>query len=188
MWVVSMIHSRTAAQDRTKWILFIIQNSHTFTHIAFTELTGIIFIKSFKVSTFFVHPHIPSSPQWMTFRFCCSVSSSLVAVSPSMSSFILHSFSLSAGCFFVYLFWCFLDFVGFFLFQLILERTRGKYFTSNAAFLSCGSFKLPAFRKWWFFFKTSAMWYSLFVEGTRMSVTSSSVILSLQAGDSKWIL
>ena len=150
--VVSMIHSRTAAQDRTNWILLIIQNPHTFTHIAFTELTGIIIIKSFKVRTFFLLPHILSSPQWMTFRFWSSVSFALVAVSPSMSSFILHYFSLSAGCFFVYLFWCFLDFVGLFLLQLILERTRGKYFTSNAAFF-CGSFKLLAFRKWWFFSK-----------------------------------
>jgi hypothetical protein len=147
-----MIDSRTAAQDRTNWILLIIQNSHTFTRIVFREATDIIIIKSFKFNMFLVRPHIPTSPQRMTFSFWRSVSSASVAVSPSMSSFILHSFSLWAGCFFLYLFWCFLDFVGLFLLQLILERTRGKYFTSNVASFSCGSFILPAFRKWWFFF------------------------------------
>ena len=81
-----------------------------------------------QVHHFFLRPNIPSSPQRMTFRFWCSVSSTSVAVSLSTSSFILHSFSLSVGCcFFVYLFWCFLDLVGLFLLQLILERTRGKY-------------------------------------------------------------
>jgi len=67
--VVSTIHSRTAAQDRTKWILLIIQNSHTFTNILFTDVTDIIIIKSFKFSMFFVRPHIPPSLQRMTFRF-----------------------------------------------------------------------------------------------------------------------
>jgi len=41
----------------------------------------------------------------VNFRFWSSMSSALVAVSPCMSSFILHSISLSAGCFFFYLFW-----------------------------------------------------------------------------------
>jgi hypothetical protein len=31
------------------------------------------------------------------------------------------------------------------------------------------------------------MWHSLLVEGTWMSVTSSSAILSLQAGEGTWI-